>query len=412
MAQNSLTVITRNSLVLLASLLIGACAGDIAGGGPGPNGRQDSGGGWYLDSGNTGGDPWGACTDEATCCKDPGDIECVGDPDSNPVCNCTKLWDCSKNPGKCEQDERKPPGGGSWDCKWTEQAYICVGGTAGETPPNGGGKWVCKPDTASGLWACALAFPPNPSNKPGGASQWNCTVENGKVVCERVPTTESNCTDGVDNDKDGKIDCDDPDCNCPPPPPPITKESDCKDGIDNDGDGKIDCFDPDCNCTPPPPPPKTESNCADGIDNDGDGKVDCADPDCKCPPPPPPVCPPGQECCDGIDNNGDGRIDEGNVCANVQEPCPPGAFQACDCYCGVHRKCSANGTWGPCKVDGNNTCQLAQVTSHSQCALGFCDYGKCVFGFGGFQCKHHTDCPSPLICDLGQCVPDNYTPCP
>src|SRR5262249_20594490 len=65
-------------------------------------------------------------------------------------------------------------------------------------------------------------------------------------------------------------------------------ESSCTDGIDNDGDGKIDCADSDCE-------PKLKllngifycpngcdcpEACADGIDNDRDGKTDCADPDC------------------------------------------------------------------------------------------------------------------------------------
>ena len=120
------------------------------------------------------------------------------------------------------------------------------------------------------------------------------------------------------------------------------------------------------------------------------------------------------ECCDGKDNDGDGKIDEGNVCDGVQEPCPPGAFQSCDCYCGVHRKCLANGTWGPCKVDGNNTCGVAKVTSQSQCPQGtYCDYGKCVYGYLiGSQCKTHSDCPTGKVCDLGECIKDPYKPCP
>ncbi len=51
----------------------------------------------------------------------------------------------------------------------------------------------------------------------------------------------------------------------------------CDDGIDNDGDTLVDCDDPDCgghpNCTVP-------EICDDGIDNDGDTLVDCNDPDC------------------------------------------------------------------------------------------------------------------------------------
>ncbi|MGH3794272.1 MAG: hypothetical protein ACRDSP_05230 [Pseudonocardiaceae bacterium] len=56
----------------------------------------------------------------------------------------------------------------------------------------------------------------------------------------------------------------------------------CSDGIDNDGDGKIDFpADPDCKS---PNGPSESPECSDGIDNDGDGKIDFpADPDCKSP---------------------------------------------------------------------------------------------------------------------------------
>ncbi|MFW9824693.1 MAG: MopE-related protein [Candidatus Thorarchaeota archaeon] len=52
----------------------------------------------------------------------------------------------------------------------------------------------------------------------------------------------------------------------------------CNDGVDNDRDNKIDCIDPDCNnesiCG------GTENKCKDGIDNDNDSFTDCADSDC------------------------------------------------------------------------------------------------------------------------------------
>jgi hypothetical protein len=47
----------------------------------------------------------------------------------------------------------------------------------------------------------------------------------GTSVVAQV-TTETNCTDGVDNDKDGAIDCKDLDCKCEPP----TKGTPCSPG--------------------------------------------------------------------------------------------------------------------------------------------------------------------------------------
>lgn len=52
-------------------------------------------------------------------------------------------------------------------------------------------------------------------------------------------------------------------------------ESDCGDGVDNDLDGRVDCEDGDCwdiaGCI---------EDCISGADDDGDGLIDCADDDC------------------------------------------------------------------------------------------------------------------------------------
>lgn len=66
----------------------------------------------------------------------------------------------------------------------------------------------------------------------------------------------------------------------PPAPPPPQ----CSDGVDNDGDGKIDLADP--GCTGPTDNDETNvtpaAQCADGLDNDSDGKIDYpADPGCS-----------------------------------------------------------------------------------------------------------------------------------
>ncbi len=56
----------------------------------------------------------------------------------------------------------------------------------------------------------------------------------------------------------------------------IATESDCDDGLDDDGDGLVDCEDGDCaeaeHCE--------ELICDDGLDNEGDGLTDCEDDDC------------------------------------------------------------------------------------------------------------------------------------
>jgi len=120
------------------------------------------------------------------------------------------------------------------------------------------------------------------------------------VSCE--PLVETNCGDGVDNDSDGLVDCNDPDCWLTPNCMWVVEL--CGDGIDNDGDNLIDCADPDCHGNPPCV--NAENICDDGVDNDGDGATDCADSDCWTDL----ACAGGEtNCTNGIDDDGDGEVD-------------------------------------------------------------------------------------------------------
>jgi len=60
----------------------------------------------------------------------------------------------------------------------------------------------------------------------------------------------------------------------------LTDEVDCSDGLDDNFDGKIDCADPSC-ANKDACPSNLETNCSDGLDNDSDGQFDCADEDCQ-----------------------------------------------------------------------------------------------------------------------------------
>jgi len=98
-----------------------------------------------------------------------------------------------------------------------------------------------------------------------------------------LPSLPPQCSDGIDNDGDGLVDLDDPDCLGDPNHPRELPA--CSDGIDDDGDGFID-FDggasanggvpvalPDPGCLGASG--RTESPaCQDGIDNDGDEGID------------------------------------------------------------------------------------------------------------------------------------------
>lgn len=70
-----------------------------------------------------------------------------------------------------------------------------------------------------------------------------------RATLSPASSTTEICNDGVDNDGDGLIDMEDPDCS--------GATEICNDGVDNDRDGLIDMEDPDCGgaTTLPPPGP-------------------------------------------------------------------------------------------------------------------------------------------------------------
>lgn len=122
-------------------------------------------------------------------------------------------------------------------------------------------------------------FSYNTSGKHSGG-----VFKSGKIPLP--PVLVENCSNGLDDDGDGKIDCLDPDCaldNACKLPPGGSDPEVCNNGLDDDGDGKIDCLDPDCTlndfCKIPPGGPTPEI-CNNSLDDDGDGKIDCLDLDC------------------------------------------------------------------------------------------------------------------------------------
>ncbi len=90
------------------------------------------------------------------------------------------------------------------------------------------------------------------------------------------------------------------DLNITETPAGPTTETNCTDGLDDDGDTLVDCDDPDCAADPACAAPATETNCTDGLDDDGDTLVDCDDPDCSADPACAAPSVPGDTCADAI----------------------------------------------------------------------------------------------------------------
>lgn len=144
------------------------------------------------------------------------------------------------------------------------------------------------------LLACSSDPEPRPLPDAGlsGDAGAPATAEPGAESSDEL------CSNGVDDDESGYLDCDDFWCRdsvtvtvCDA----LENTAElCSNGVDDVEsplgkpryDGLVDCADPDCLKNPALSvcPPLTwelgAANCSDGSDNDGDGLVDCADPDC------------------------------------------------------------------------------------------------------------------------------------
>jgi hypothetical protein len=163
----------------------------------------------------------------------------------------------------------------------------------------------------------------------GTLPDFDCTLNAAVTVCPRdagppvdtgcVPrgteNTNAACSDRIDNDCDGFIDCGNagtlPDFDCTRTATVTVCPRDggtpvdtgcvisgventlaeCNDRVDNDCDGFIDCGDRNCSCLGACPPSRagctctgaeaTMSACRDRVDNDCDGFIDCDDFDCS-----------------------------------------------------------------------------------------------------------------------------------
>ncbi|HEV2723514.1 MAG TPA: hypothetical protein VGV10_02690 [Thermoleophilaceae bacterium] len=148
---------------------------------------------------------------------------------------------------------------------------------------------VCNADDSNGAQAAA------PYGVREGLTTFVLATAGGALskittaAAESRARKKAQCSDGVDNDGDGRSDFPaDPDCTGP------TDDSEaggggggnpeCSDGVDNDGDGQIDFpADPDCSSANDDSEAGAgnrdggDPECDDGRDNDGDGKVDFPD---------------------------------------------------------------------------------------------------------------------------------------
>jgi sialate O-acetylesterase len=132
-------------------------------------------------------------------------------------------------------------------------------------------------------------------NLAGGSTCGDASCDPGEDQCHcpedcgTPPSTETSCTDGIDNDCDTDTDCDDSDCLGDPACPTC-------------GDLTCDSDEDQCNCPDDcGTPPSTETSCTDEVDNDCDNYTDCDDSDCDGNPACPDCLPKRAACIDNAD---------------------------------------------------------------------------------------------------------------
>ena len=389
---NRLQLVTRIFGVAAIGLLIAACNGADPSFGPGPG----------TGTGTGSGD--GPCTDPMKCCA-PEEMVCTGDPETGGViCTCDKLWDCSLNPNKCEQPAPNPPGGGDWDCTWSEFKYVCEKSGEKGDPPGGGG-WTCSWDGNEFKWVCTKdGPPPNPNNNPGGTNVWDCKVIGDKLVCEKDGGTAPPPTGGgtwTCKDATGKV--------CQPGSGPGCKcvKTDNGGGLPPGG-GNWKCNKVNmggimtwvCYGEVPPggsPPGGNGWDCTKVGTQNQNELWKCVKPD------EPGDTPPGGghfSCAKGTEFNG-------TICEEVDKPptpptpypkpgekCVPGTKMWCDGlqYCGWGQvTCKPDGSWPTKSVNGKQIIDCQELTSGARpntvCA--------CYHFFFNPACCERPDCMVP-----------------
>jgi len=240
------------------------------------------------------------------------------------------------------------------------------------------------------------------------------------------------CSDERDNDEDGLVDCEDPDCvfssaQCGedvPLIPDLEPEAGltCHDQIDNDDNGQFDCGDPACtdvleNCCS-----REFSNetCTDGIDNDGNGYTDCEDFGCKNDPfgfvtiDCQDVCVSTGEsentvdtCTDGIDNDCNGFDDcldyscSQHINAEISDLCPQeNTLETCtdglDNNSNGYVDCADRGCEDFLAEAIAAGCDLED--SVEECSDGIDNDGNGYADCSDFQCRRHNNVAVRRVC--------------
>ncbi len=170
--------------------------------------------------------------------------------DTPQVCDndglCEAGEDCVNCPSDCVQGSGAECGNGVCEAGNSEDCLSCPGDCRGKQIGKASKQYCCGDGDGTGPISCG---------------DTRCTSDG--FACMDTPAVASCCGDGACNGLEDSCSCQ-LDCGTP-----LTAEAACSDGVDDDCDGLIDCDDPDCEpdaaCAPP------------ACDNDGvcDSGEDC-----------------------------------------------------------------------------------------------------------------------------------------
>ncbi|MBS3159370.1 hypothetical protein J4436_01145 [Candidatus Woesearchaeota archaeon] len=225
----------------------------------------------------------------------------------------------------------------------------------------------------------------------------------GDFVTTCTKANEIYCDDGIDNDLDNLIDCDDNNCDF--------SYACYYGGCDSDDDcSEGQCLHNECQVVPP-----GQEICDDQIDNDWDNLIDCDDVRCTYMP----TCCVDIECetIDPCQNNGDclatqvcdsgscvpapndcidstdcpaDQVCSNNICVNGMQPCVDNSECPTDWECN-------NGVCNDLGTENDNTCDDDSDCEGMTCGL----YGYC--GGLGAECGEDNLCVAPYECGGGFC---------